>query len=323
MSDDRKTEDQIVDYESSDSDQDEIICRSPTKSPLKLSSVLKRKRHPSETVSSDQSDEFNIEDKSDIVSEEALIEGSKTEVFLPTDKDFQFKEPKFRKKQFIFHPFSKVAGVFTPETNLDVPPVIVTIPEQLAASYGLYLWPSSPVLAWYLWLNQETFKNSRVLELGAGTSLPGLLLAKIGCSVTLSDSVTLPHCVKNCIEAVKLNDLDDRVKVVPLTWGLVTTKLLQFKNNLDWVIGSDLYFDPEVFESLTFTIKWLLDNNPGCRFLCTVQERSADWSIEILLKKYKLKCSYEYPDAFLQGTGISTSDLTGNHNIYVLKIENL
>jgi hypothetical protein len=33
-------------------------------------------------------------------------------------------------------------------------PVEVTIPEQLAASYGLYIWPSSPVLAWYLWLNQ-------------------------------------------------------------------------------------------------------------------------------------------------------------------------
>ena len=33
-------------------------------------------------------------------------------------------------------------------------PVEVTIPEQLAASYGLYIWPSSPVLAWYIWLHQ-------------------------------------------------------------------------------------------------------------------------------------------------------------------------
>ena len=42
-----------------------------------------------------------------------------------------------------------------------------------------------------------------MLELGAGTALPGLLLAKLGCTVTLSDSVTLPHCVKNCQEAVR------------------------------------------------------------------------------------------------------------------------
>jgi len=114
--------------------------------------------------------------------------------------------------------------------------------------------------------------------------------------------------------------LEDSVQVVPLSWGLVTSKLLKFRNKLDWVIGSDLFFDPEVFESLIVTVKWLLDNNQGCRFLCTVQERSADWSIETLLKKYRLACCYEYPDSFLKGTGISAGDLTGNHNIFVLKI---
>ena len=66
-----------------------------------------------------------------------------------------------------------------------------------------------------------------------------------------------------------------------------------------------------------------LDRNPGCRFLCTVQERSADWSIETLLKKYQLQCEYEYPEDFLQGTGISATDLTGNHIIFVLKIKKI
>lgn len=44
---------------------------------------------------------------------------------------------------------------------------------------------------------------------------------------------------------------------------MITTKLLALKNKLDFVIGSDLFFDPEVFEKLVFTIKWLLSNNPG------------------------------------------------------------
>lgn len=314
----------LEDFESSDSDEDENICRSPAKSPLKLSSVLKRKRNLSDSDLKSQSEsdcsESELEANSSLESDEQIVGSSKSGSKLPTDKDFQFKEPQFRKKQFIFHPFKHVSGVFTPDSAPTSSPVVVTIPEQLAASYGLYLWPSSPVLAWYLWLDQERYKNSRVLELGAGTALPGLLLAKLGCSVTLSDSVTLPHCVKNCKEAVRLNSLEDRVQVVPLSWGLVTSKLLKFRNKLDWVIGSDLFFDPEVFESLIVTVKWLLDNNQGCQFLCTVQERSADWSIETLLKKYRLQCSYEYPDTFLRGTGISTADLTGNHNIFVLKI---
>ena len=40
------------------------------------------------------------------------------------------------------------------------PPVDVVIPEQLAASYGLYIWPSAPVLAWYLWLHQVNCQYS-------------------------------------------------------------------------------------------------------------------------------------------------------------------
>ena len=44
---------------------------------------------------------------------------------------------------------------------------------------GLYIWPSSPVLAWYLWLHHSKFTGKRVLELGAGTALPGILLAKV------------------------------------------------------------------------------------------------------------------------------------------------
>ena len=39
------------------------------------------------------------------------------------------------------------------------PPVDVVIPEQLAASYGLYIWPCAPVLAWYIWLHQVRFKD--------------------------------------------------------------------------------------------------------------------------------------------------------------------
>jgi len=81
-----------------------------------------------------------------------------------------------------------------------------------------------------------------------------------------------------------------------------------------------LFFDPDVFEPLLVTIRWLLDNNTGCKFLCTVQERCADWSIEVLLEKWDLGCSYEQPETFLRGTGINEADLTGSHTIFILNI---
>ena len=39
---------------------------------------------------------------------------------------------------------------------------------------------NSPFLAWYLWLRQDDIKGKKVLELGSGTALPGLLCAKFG-----------------------------------------------------------------------------------------------------------------------------------------------
>lgn len=317
----KESEDADVETESTDSEEEErSICLSPSKSPRKLSSVLKRKRRVSDDTPEEEEDDL----EACLEAEEAsIVEGTKNVNKIPTDQDFKFKEPKFRKKKFIFHPFrNNPSGKFIPDP--DSPPVEVIIPEQLAASYGLYIWPSSPVLAWYLWLHQNEFpRPARVLELGAGTALPGLLLAKLGHSVTLSDSLLLPHCLENCREAARNNGLEKEVQVIGLSWGLVTTSLLRLRARLDYIIGSDLFFDPAVFEPLIVTVKWLLDNNKGSQFLCTVQERSADWSIEVLLKKYRLSCSYEYPADFLAGTGIQESDLTGDHNIFLLKIANI
>ena len=103
----------LEDFESSDSDEDENICRSPAKSPLKLSSVLKRKRNLSDSDLKSQSEsdcsDSELEANSSLESEEQIVGSSKAGSKLPTDKDFQFKEPQFRKKQFIFNPFKHIS----------------------------------------------------------------------------------------------------------------------------------------------------------------------------------------------------------------------
>jgi hypothetical protein len=74
--------------------------------------------------------------------------------------------------------------------------------------------------------------------------------------VTLTDGVTLPHCLENCREAVRLNSLESEVRVQPLSWGFFTQQTLRLRNCLDLVIGSDLFFDPDVFEPLVVTIRY-------------------------------------------------------------------
>ena len=126
--------------DSGGSEEERSICLSPSKSPRKISRVLKRKRTLSEDLE-EASDAENSEESPEDGNSVALKDKE------PTDEDFQFKEPKFRKKKFIFHPFSRNSeGSLVPDPSTS--PVEVVIPEQLAASYGLYIWPCAPVLAW-------------------------------------------------------------------------------------------------------------------------------------------------------------------------------
>ena len=52
-----------------------------------------------------------------------------------------------------------------------------------------------------------------MLELGAGTALPGLLCAKVGAKkVYLSDEAEQANTIKNISEAVNLNSLQEKVE---------------------------------------------------------------------------------------------------------------
>ena len=127
--------------------------------------------------------------------------------------------------------------------------------------------------------------------------------------------------MNNCREAVRLNQLEDKVSVIGLTWGSFdAADLLAFRNDLDYIIGSDLFFDPEVFEPLCVTLSFLLKRNPGAQVLISVQERSEYWTVEEHFLKWNLRGTIISPQEFLAGTGIEESDLTDRHTIYILKV---
>lgn len=193
--------------------------------------------------------------------------------------------------------------------------------QLLQASYSFYTWPSAPVLAWFLWEHRGELVDKRVLEIGCGTGLPGILAAKCGAKVILSESATLPKSLAHIKRSCQLNDLiiDQHIKVIGLTWGLFLNDL-ETIGGIDLILGSDCFYEPNVFEDILVTISYLFDKNPSAKFFCTYQERSSDWSIEHLLAKWNLKCQVHNINNLGSSAGIDIHNLIGDHSIHLLEI---
>lgn len=104
-----------------------------------------------------------------------------------------------------------------------------------------------------------------------------------------------------------------------LTWGLFLGNIFTL-GPIDLILGSDCFYEPSVFEDIIVTVAFLLEKNPQARFLCTYQERSADWSIEHLLHKWQLQCEQIPVNNLGAESGIDINELMEDHTIHLLEI---
>ncbi|XP_039082163.1 methyltransferase-like protein 23 isoform X1 [Hyaena hyaena] len=195
----------------------------------------------------------------------------------------------------------------------------VSVPQVLHLQYGMYIWPCAVVLAQYLWFHRRSLRGKAVLEIGAGVSLPGIMAAKCGAEVTLSDSSELPHCLEICRRSCEMNRLP-QVRIVGLTWGHMCQDLLALPPQ-DIILASDVFFEPEDFEDILTTVYFLMQKNPKVQLWSTYQVRSADWSLEALLYKWDMKCVHIPLESFdADKEDIAESALPGRHTVEMLVI---
>ncbi|XP_043570601.1 methyltransferase-like protein 23 isoform X5 [Chiloscyllium plagiosum] len=147
----------------------------------------------------------------------------------------------------------------------------VAVPEVPDPQYGMYVWPCAVVLAQYVWFSRNTLRGKTILEIGAGAGLPGIVAAKCGANVILSDSAEIPNCLDNCRLSCQINNLED-VPVIGLTWGQISPDLVLLPQ-IDIILGSDVFYDTEDFENILTTVFYLIRKNPHALFWTTYQER--------------------------------------------------
>ncbi|KAJ7667700.1 putative methyltransferase-domain-containing protein [Mycena polygramma] len=159
--------------------------------------------------------------------------------------------------------------------------ITISVDLMLDASPGCggVAWPAGEVLARYL-VKQgpNNLKNKQILELGSGTGLVGLVAAKLGGTVRLTDQAPLLNIMR---DNVAINKLSSLCTVTELNWGEpISTEIPR----PDVVLAADcVYFEP-AFPLLVGTLCELVDEDTEVLF-CFKKRRKADRRFFALLKK--------------------------------------
>ncbi|KAI3865677.1 hypothetical protein MKX03_000472 [Papaver bracteatum] len=192
----------------------------------------------------------------------------------------------------------------------------ISIMENIEEEYGMFVWPCSIVLAEYIWQQRSFFTGKSVLELGAGTSLPGLVAAKVGANVTLTDDSSRLEVLENMRRVCHLNKLN--CEIMGITWGEWDLPIFSLQPSI--ILGADVLYDSKDFDNLFTTVTFLLQNTPGSFFITSYHNRSGHHLIEYLMVKWSLKCT-KLLDAFSFMPSCKSSTLTGNIQLVEITLD--
>lgn len=117
-------------------------------------------------------------------------------------------------------------------THADESRFLRDLEDQLP--YGLALWPAAIALAYEIASRASQFQTTRVLELGAGTGLPGIAAASLGAHVVQTDRH--PFALALCKRNGTRNDLTD------IEYRLADWTAWDDDTRYDWILGSDILY---------------------------------------------------------------------------------
>ncbi|XP_055332847.1 histone-arginine methyltransferase METTL23-like [Paramacrobiotus metropolitanus] len=166
--------------------------------------------------------------------------------------------------------------------------------SSLNAHMHCYTWPCAAVMAQFIWHHRNVISGCTILEISAGTGLPSIIAAKLGCRVIVSEcdiqpwsssveSAAVACCRRNC----ERNGVS--VKTVNLNWGQVNSAMLCLPP-LDYVFLSDVLFFEKDFDRVFMTVRFFLERFK-CACYCSYQLRDEDWNLRLksLCQRFSLK----------------------------------
>jgi len=181
------------------------------------------------------------------------------------------------------------------------------INQNLDIGYAGSVWDASLVLTYFFKKQYDLYNNNNknktiffpkdkiILELGAATGVNGftcgILEAK---KIYLTDKGGCCELLKKNYEINK-NNFNDNFECIiqELDWTCDKERnMIKDKNNIDYIIGSDLVWNPKLREPLANTIKYYmkLNKNIKCFFSFEIRDNEVNNFLDLFDKKeYKIE----------------------------------
>ena len=153
------------------------------------------------------------------------------------------------------------------------------IKQNLDYKYAGEIWDAALVLT-YFFINKKSekiinIKNKIIIELGAGTGINGLILGALGAKkIILTDK-------GDCLDLLKENYENNKMKfdknlicdIKELDWNKEDDRKT-INDKIDYIIGSDIVWNPKLRIPLFETINYLFENNENIEAIFSFQIRN-------------------------------------------------
>ncbi|XP_035675277.1 protein N-terminal and lysine N-methyltransferase EFM7-like isoform X2 [Branchiostoma floridae] len=180
---------------------------------------------------------------------------------------------------------------------------------------GFVVWPAAMILSQHLVSHRELVRAGRVLEVGAGVGLPGLVAAALSEDPS---GVVMTDYVEDAVDLMDMNiaetfgEDNNRPQAAIMDWDDDPSVLQEHHGTFDVIIGSDVVYWPVLIEPLIRTVKALLSNKPTSWFLMLYSRRNP--KADKLLFRTALKYRLDSRELSLEQNAVYHAVL--NHPVY-------
>jgi len=155
------------------------------------------------------------------------------------------------------------------EYRLDSGELLVEIHENPGFNIGARVWDCAVMVSKYCEKHKHLWQNKRIIEVGAGTGIVGLVLARLGAqNVMLTDlPVVVNHILKKQIDINWKIHSEKNVKAKVLCWGKDVESYGERFSGYDYIVLSDMAAPHHLANDLAASLNALVRVNPNARIL--------------------------------------------------------